>query len=127
MDPIYKSDQRFNPPYATPVVKGPQPQINPSPIVSNQPVPVVATVVPIMMNPEIFRTTPIFIQCPFCLNMVSTVVKKCWNWGACCLCFCTGYLFYMCIQFCRNKDFLCFDAEHSCSVCGAKLANYSAC
>ena len=65
--------------------------------------------------------------CPFCRNLITTKVKKKFNWCSCCFCYCAGICCWLGLQFCRNKSLDCCDAEHSCPICKNKIGNYSAC
>ena len=94
-------------------------------IVNNQQVPVV--VVGTALNPDMFKSSPIALQCPFCQNTVTTNVATSCNCCACCLCCWTGFIIYACIQCCRNKDICCRDAVHTCPRCGNTLGTYTAC
>ena len=58
---------------------------------------------------------------------VTTLVTKEFNCCACLLCFCTGLIWYVCIQACRGKDICCYDARHTCPSCGNVLGQYTAC
>ncbi len=80
-----------------------------------------------MMNPNMFKTNPIAMNCGFCNKTITTtVVKKC-NCCACCLCWFTGVCFYLCVQACRGKDLCCYDATHTCPNCGNVVGTYIAC
>ena len=80
-----------------------------------------------MMNPMMFKTNPIAINCGFCNKTITTtVIKKC-NCCACCLCWFTGVCIYLCVQACRNKDLCCYDATHTCPNCGNVVGTYIAC
>ena len=142
MDPaLYPSDQRFNPKYGTPIIQGPPiqnqpiqgptPQVVPAPVgpypdvMMNQPIPVIAVQTAII-NPLMFRTEPVAIQCPFCFNYITTKVETTCSLGACCLCCFTGFLVFACIQLCNNKNVCCCDATHFCPICGKQLGFYSA-
>ena len=126
MDQAYSSDQRCKPGYGGPVVQGPPQPAAVVPIVVNQPMPVVVAT-PIIMNPDLFKLNPVSIQCPFCLNMITTNVIKNWNCGACCLFCWTGWLIYLCIQLSSGKEFCCCDAVHTCPVCNKPIGTYKAC
>ena len=123
--------QPQNPPYGSygqPVTSadqmGPQNQAYGQPgqpIVINQQSPVM------MANPLMFKTTPIALTCIFCNKPCTTVVQKKCNVCACLLCWCTGLIFYVCVQCCRQKDICCCDATHTCPNCGQVVGTYTAC
>ena len=104
--------------YAQPIIQG---QINQTQIIVNQSNPVITC----LIDPEIFKTTPIIIQCPFCQNVISTNVKKSINCLSGVVCFFTGILFFILIQLCRKKSITCVDAVHICPKCGQKIGEYS--
>ena len=80
-----------------------------------------------MMNPMMFKTNPIAMNCGFCNKTITTtVIKKC-NCCACCLCWFTGVCIYLCVQACRGKDLCCYDATHTCPNCGNVVGTYIAC
>jgi hypothetical protein len=80
-----------------------------------------------MVNPNVFKTSPISITCTFCSKPITTTVKEECNCLAFCLCCFTGVIFYLIIQACRDKD-LCFDnATHTCPYCGNVVGTYNAC
>ena len=93
-------------------------------VVVNQQAPAVALSA---LNPDIYKIAPVSVKCPFCQNTITTSVETSCSCAACCLCCWTGYLIYMCIQCCRNKDICCCNAEHSCPSCGKRIGYYSAC
>ena len=83
------------------------------------------------LNLSIFMTNSVFFQCQSCKNLGMTAIKQNVN----CLSF-SYFLFsyfvlgpvpWLIYQRLRWKDFYCSDTQHSCSVCGAVIANYSAC
>ena len=80
-----------------------------------------------MPSPNQFKTTPVALNCIFCKQPVTTKVEKTINVCACLLCYCTGLIFYVCVQACRKKDFCCYDAEHRCPNCGRVLGTYNSC
>ena len=94
-------------------------------VVNTQKLPVV--VVGTAVNPDMLKSSPVPLQCPFCLNMVTTNTVEKWNCPACCLCFWTGFVVYACIQCCRGKDLCCYDVYHTCPKCGNNLGTYKAC
>ena len=104
--------------YELPVIQG---QIRQPPIIVNQQTPVITY----SIDPEVFKTKPIVIQCPFCRTVVNTNVKKSANILSCILCCLSGILFYSIIQYCRNKNLVCCDAVHTCPKCGQKIGEYS--
>ena len=132
--------QAQNPPYGTPAISsekmapqnpvlgqsGLQPgfqpgQMGPLPIIINQQQPVA------MLNPLMFKTTPIATTCIFCHRPCTTVVEKQFNFCTCILCWCTGLLCYVCVQMFRDKDICCCDATHTCPNCGQILGTYTSC
>ena len=128
--PVTSADQMGpqNPPYGQPVTSagqmGPQNQAYGQPgqpIVINQQSPVM------MANPLMFKTTPIALTCIFCKKPCTTVVQQKCNVCACLLCWCTGLIFYVCVQCCRQKDICCCDATHTCPNCGQVVGTYTAC
>ena len=78
------------------------------------------------LNSEIFKLDPVFLNCPFCHQNVTTSVETSFSFCACCLCMCTGLTIYLCIQLCRGKDICCKNAIHICPSCGKQLGYYSA-
>ena len=98
--------------------------VSSSEVVVNQPAPEVALSA---LNPDIYKIAPVTVKCPFCKKVVTTSVETSCSCAACCFCCWTGYLIYMCIQCCRNKDICCCNAEHSCPSCGKQIGHYSAC
>ena len=103
--------------YGKPVIH----QQDPQPIIVNQQIPVVSSII----DPEIFKTTSIVIQCPFCQNVINTNVKKSFNCLSCALCWFSGIVFFALIQYCRSKSVVCCDAVHTCPRCGQKVGEYS--
>ena len=87
---------------------------------------VVNQVVPVM--PVIAHTSqPFTAICPNCKVSILTNSDRKFNCCTCCLCCWTGLLIYLCIQCCREKDFCCYDAVHTCPRCGGVIANYQSC
>ena len=105
-------------PYGQPVLV-PQQYPPPQPVIINQPVAVV--------DPRMFKTTPVALTCMFCNTPITTVVRTTCNCCACVLCWFTGLLFYVCVQCCRDKDICCYDAVHKCPHCGNIVGTYTAC
>ena len=99
-----------------------QPVVAPAPVM-----PVVVTNQEQMIDPKIFKTHPVAIKCQFCKRPMTTNVTKQCNVCACCLCYFTGIVFYVCVQACRGKDLCCYDAEHRCPFCGNVAGTYTAC
>jgi hypothetical protein len=68
-----------------------------------------------------------FVSCPFCRYQAMTrVEKKCSFLSG----FCSAVTFavpWLIVQACRGKDLNCNDAEHYCTRCGNRLANYHSC
>ena len=95
----------------------------PQQIIVNQPIsPKV-----IYIDSSNFRNSPCSMNCPFCKNQISTEVKKHWNWLNCFFCCWAGIFCWASMQFCRNKEFNCYDSEHFCPVCHNKIGDYSSC
>ena len=118
------SSNKIGQPYGTPATvppPGKAPPQGPVPIIINQDQPVT------VVNPNMFKTTPIAMTCMFCKKPMTTVVTKKFNCCACLLCYCTGLLCYICIQCCRGKDICCWDADHTCPLCGNLVGTYIAC
>ena len=76
-------------------------------------------------TPE-FRSYPVSMTCPFCLNSITTRTESKLNFVACfcCLLF---TLFYCCVQICSNKNVCCCDIVHKCPNCGKILGHYNSC
>ena len=110
----------INPPYGQPALVPPQ-NNTPATVIVNQP----QVVSPV--NPINFGTKPIAMNCIFCKKPITTQVERTCNVCACILCYCTGLVFYVCVQACRKKEFCCYDGEHKCPECGRVLGNYNAC
>ena len=96
-------------------------QETPNSIVINQQSPAV------MIHPGMFKTNAIALNCTFCHKPITTNVNKTFNCCACCLCYFTGILWYVCIQACRGKDICCYNATHTCPYCGNVVGTYQAC
>ena len=105
--------------YGQPIVQ-PVPVAVPVPVVNNQ-----GEIPP--MDPEKFKTTPITLKCQFCHKVTTTKVDRSLNVCACLLCYCTGIVFYVCVQAIRKKDLCCWNAEHRCAFCGNVVGAYTAC
>ena len=95
---------------------------NPQQVISNQPLPQV-----IYIDTSKLGTSPSFYTCPFCRNQITTEVKKKFNWFSCALCWWAGICCWAGLQFCRNKELNCNDAEHYCPICRNKIGDYSSC
>ena len=74
-----------------------------------------------------YNTSPCPTICPFCKNKINTEVKKSFNWFSFVFCLWAGICCWVGLQYCRNKEINCYDAEHNCPVCHNKLGNYSSC
>ena len=109
------------PQYGQPVVSPPPMGAMPNTVVVNQATPAV------MVHPNMFKTTPVSLTCTFCHKPITTTVTQTFNCCACCLCWFTGLLIYVCIQACRGKDICCYDASHTCPYCGNVVGTYTAC
>ena len=96
---------------------------NPEQVIVNQPLPQV-----IYIDSSKFNcTTPSSISCPFCKNQITTEVKKKCNWFSCIFAWWAGICCWAGLQFCRNKELNCNDAEHFCPICQNKIGDYSSC
>ena len=74
---------------------------------------------------QFLRTYPALATCGKCNKSQFTRVERKMNWvncafACCCNCCWTFYMLY------KWKDASCCDADHSCSSCGEKLAEYNA-
>ena len=107
--------------YGNPANASLQSQQMPSSIVLNQQEPSV------FIPPNMFKLQPVSLNCNFCHKPITTTVTQEFNCCACLLCWCTGLLWYVCIQACRGKDICCYDARHTCPSCGNVLGQYTAC
>ena len=65
--------------------------------------------------------------CPFCKASITTTAIKSFNCCTCLLCYCTGLVFFCCVQLIRGKDVCCYDAQHKCPGCGQIIAVYDSC
>ena len=65
--------------------------------------------------------------CPFSKVGITTIAIKTCNCCTCLLCYCTGLVFFCCVQLCRGKDVCCYDAQHKCPNCGQIVAVYNSC
>ena len=115
---IYQNVPNQNIPYATGQAVVVQPQYV-VPVASNQIY--VATI-----NNNIFKLDPVYLNCPFCRQNITTTVETSFSCLACCICMFTGLTLYLCIQLCRGKDICCQDAIHICPCCGKQLGYYKA-
>ncbi len=109
----------INPNYAKPALF-PNNEAGPPPFIVTQSSPV------LIVNPKMFKTTPVALNCLFCNKPMTTKVKKSFNiWSAifCFFCFCL----YACTQSYKGKDLCCFDTEHHCPHCGNVVGTYTAC
>ena len=111
-----------------------QPIVQQVPIMPTVPVPVAVQVAPpdkqgglSHIDPDKIKTAPLTVQCPFCKKVTTTKVDKSLNVCACLLCYCTGIVFYVCVQAIRKKDLCCWNAEHRCAFCGNKVGAYTSC
>ena len=74
-----------------------------------------------------FGTKPVSLTCQFCKTPITTnVVEEC-SCCSVCLCILTGFVFWVCVQCCRNKEINCCDATHTCPNCGQVLGYYKSC
>ena len=107
-------------PYLQPVAY--QAPYNPQQVILNQPIPQV-----IYIDTSKLGTSPSLYSCPFCKNQITTEVKKKFNWFSCVFCWWAGLCCWAGLQFCRNKELNCNDAEHFCPICRNKIGDYSSC
>ena len=91
------------------------------PIIVNQQAPVA------VVNPNMFKTTPVALTCPFCHKTMTTNVKQSCNCCSILLCWVTCLAFYVIVQCCRGKDLCCCDATHTCPHCGNVVGTYTSC
>ena len=106
--------------YGTPIGRG---HYDPrAPAIYNQSGPTVVNVVGTN-----FGTRPVSLTCQFCKTPVVTNVIETCSCGSVCLCIMTGFLMWVCIQCCRNKEINCCDAKHVCPNCGQVLGYYKSC
>ena len=104
------------------------------PIIIAQPIQSSQYVVPIANNQvtavnlydKKFRLEPRVINCPFCLQNVTTNVETSFSCCALCIFMFTGLLIFMCIQLIRGKDILCQNATHYCPNCKNTVGIYKA-
>ena len=109
-----------------------QPIVQPVPIMPTVPAPVSIQIAPDkqgeqMPDPDKFKTTPVTLKCPFCHKVTATKVDRSLNVCACLLCYCTGIVFYVCVQAIRKKDLCCWNAEHRCTFCHQTVGAYTSC
>ena len=142
MPPPTAQPQDYGLPIAPPVganqQQPPPPQI-PGPVITPSSVtyqPTMANQQPIVVNQIIpqatfqptikIKTAPAFMACPYCHNVITTVVNTQFNWLNCCFCYC----FPMCwviVNLINEKDFNCTNATHLCPQCGQVVYHYNAC
>lgn len=67
-----------------------------------------------------------YITCPHCRNSGLTRVIKKTN-GCGCYCFTCFLPYWLCSRVCSDEPITFKDAEHFCSSCNNKVANYKAC
>lgn len=73
------------------------------------------------------KTKSQLVACPYCSYQEFTNLEsKCSNINLI-FCIATLGIIWGPHQFCRNKDFNCYDSKHSCKRCGQVLSDYSAC
>ena len=123
--PINQPNNVMNNNYGQPIRQNMPNYINPSqPIMYNQvqPQPQIVN----MVNTQ-FGTQPVSLTCQFCQTPVTTVVEKSFSICSCLLCWCTGFVFWVCVQCCRKKEINCCDAKHKCPNCGQYLGSYTSC
>lgn len=74
-----------------------------------------------------FGSRPVTMNCTFCKQPVTTKVSRSCSIGSFLLCCCTCFIFWVCVQCCRNKEITCCDAKHTCPNCGRTLGYYENC
>ena len=114
-----------SPVYGEPIQNNTQNELNvsqPQGIISNQQTP--QTVVSVTTT---FGTQPVSMNCTFCKQPITTKVNRSCSIGSVLLCICTCFIFWVCIQCCRNKEITCCNAEHTCPNCGKTLGYYENC
>ena len=122
--PMYGPHMGGMPPHGMPPHGMPPQGVPPSQaMIVNQTQPQVVNVV----SEQTFGTKPVSITCQFCKNPVTTTVNKTCNCCTCCLSFMACFIFWFCIQSCRNKEINCWDATHVCPSCGQQLGTYTSC
>ena len=122
--PMYGPHMGGMPPHGMPPQGMPPQGMPPSQaMIVNQTQPQVVNVV----SEQTFGTKPVSITCQFCKNPVTTTVNKTCNCCTCCLSFMACFIFWFCIQSCRNKEINCWDATHVCPSCGQQLGTYTSC
>ena len=72
---------------------------------------------------QTLRSYPVYTDC--CGGAPTSVVKKI-NFNNTLLCICLSNCWF-CHQAWKRKDMNCYDATHSCTTCGKKKGEYSAC
>ena len=115
-----------SPAYGEPIQNNTQNVLNasqPQGIISNQQTPqfVINTITPT------FGTQPVSINCPFCKQPITSNVSRSCSIGSVLLCICTCFIFWVCVQCCRNKEITCCNAKHTCPNCGKTLGYYENC
>ena len=124
MDNSKKKSKRVHVPLEQESLPSSEGRINTSQqLVDNQP-----------LNPKViyidsskFNTLPCPTTCPFCKKQINTEVKKSFNWFSCVFCLWAGLCCWVGLQYCRNKEINCYDAEHNCPICHNKIGDYSSC
>ena len=72
-----------------------------------------------------FRDRPVSIVCPYCKNVINTVISHNFSCCACCFCVLGCCIVLPCIQCINGKSLGCFDTKHTCPKCGAVLGGPS--
>ena len=80
-----------------------------------------------VVAPQAFGTDSVTCVCPFCKNLINTIITSEFNWASCCLCCFAGCLFYLCFQLCRGKGLACENVIHNCPACGSFIGKYESC
>ena len=114
-----------SPSYGEAIQNNTQNQLNPNQppnIIKNQEEP------KIVVNAQMaFGTKPVSTTCPFCKQAVTSNVSRSCSIGSVFLCICTCFIFWICVQCCRNKEITCCNAKHTCPNCGKTLGYYENC
>ena len=139
MDPTSNRGMGYSSAQPVPIVQGGQPyppvaqggQPYPPPAVQPIPNQVGAAIIVNQGGGGVAQTAntskPFAATCPGCGKGIMTNSVRTCNCCTCLLCYCTGIIFFLCIQACRGKDFCCYDAVHSCPECGRTIASYNSC
>jgi len=70
------------------------------------------------------KSNPKYVYCPFCNKSGVTKVEQSCNIWTGVLSIVGVVIIWMGVQYCRDKDINCRDADHYCVSCGNKLVSY---